>query len=167
MRGYQTLSLLIITAGVAFIGGLRLGEHRGAATVRAQAASVEPCCGPVKPGGEPTAKPPAIPTGSGRPCLVEFGSDECKECQRMRQVLTEITPTLKGRVDLVQVDTDVHSGQAQRWRLRMVPTQILVDAQGKEQWRHEGFISTEALLAQATSSAGRKPSPAPQRPTHE
>jgi thioredoxin 1 len=157
MRSYQLVSLLAITAGVAFIGGLRLGEHRGAKAVRPQVAAAEPCCGPAKPAGAAAAKPPAIPTGSGRPCLAEFGSDECNECQRMRKVLTEISPKLRGRVDIVQVDTDVHLGQAQRWRLRMVPTQILVSAKGQEVWRHEGYLDTGELAAKIRGSAGAAP----------
>lgn len=155
MRSYQIVSLLVITAGVAFVAGLRMGEGQGAASVHAPAADCDTCGIPTKAAlGASTAKPPAIPTGSGLPCLVEFGSDECNECQRMRQVLAEITPKLKGKVDIVQVDTDVHLAQAQRWRLRMVPTQVLVDTKGQEVWRHEGYLATGALLAKVNGSAG-------------
>jgi hypothetical protein len=156
MRSYQLFSLLAITAGVAFVAGLRIGESRGG-TAAPIAVACDTCCTPAKPAGTSTAKPLAIPTGSGRPCLVEFGSDECDECRRMAQVLAEITPRLKGKADLVGVDTDVHPDQAQRWRLRMVPTQIIVDAKGQELWRHEGYLATGELLAKVKGAAGEAP----------
>jgi hypothetical protein len=155
MRRYQAVSLMIIAAGAAFVGGLRFGEHRGAAAARAATGAGGSCCGTVKSVGAPEAKPPAIPTGSGRPCLVEFGSDECSECQRMAVVLAEVTPKLRGTVDVVRVDTDVHPSQAQRWQLRMVPTQLFVDAQGQEQWRHEGYVATGELMAKIKGATGR------------
>lgn len=155
MRNYQLISLLIITAGVAFIAGVRLGERRVAVGSPVAVGSCD-CGAPARPpANAATAKPPTIPTGSGRPCLVELGSDECNECQRMRQVLAELTPKLRGQVDIVKVDTDVHRGQAQHWRLRMVPTQILVDARGRELWRHEGYFASGPLLAKVKGSAGR------------
>lgn len=95
--------------------------------------------------GEPM---PAIPTGSGLPCLVEFGSDECKACQNMVKVLDAIGPRLEGKADIVRVDTDEHPLAAKDWSLRMIPTQVAVSPDGKELWRHEGFIPEDELLGE-------------------
>lgn len=157
MRTYQILGLLIVTTGIAFVVGLRVGEHRGAMTACAAGSGGGDCSALARPSGGAATKPPPIPTGSGRPCLVEFGSDECNECQRMTVVLQEIAPQLKATTDVVKLDTDVHPSEAQRWRLRMVPTQILVDAKGREMWRHEGYIATTDLLAKVTSAMGARP----------
>ena len=59
----------------------------------------------------------------------------------MQPIIDEAQKRLQGKVDVVNVDTDTHPAQAQKWRLRMIPTQILVDATGQECWRHEGYIA--------------------------
>jgi len=95
--------------------------------------------------GEPT---PPIPRGSGLPCLVEFGSDECESCRNMVPVLVEAEERLSGAVDVIRVDTDDHPQAAQEWKLRMIPTQVAVSADGKELWRHEGFIAMEGIATE-------------------
>ena len=142
MRWYQLLGLLVILAALAAIGVLK--TQRGRETSPPAVAPCD-CTLPAKPGGASMAKAPAIPTGSGLPCLVEFGAGKCAECQKMAKVLDELAPTIKGKVDLVRLDTDAYPQEAQRWRLRLIPTQLLVDAHGKELWRHEGFLSAPDL----------------------
>lgn len=101
--------------------------------------------------GEPV---PPIPTGSGRPCLAEFGSDECKACQKMAGVMDAIEPGLRAKLDIQRVDTDDFPKAAQDWRLRMIPTQVLVAADGAELWRHEGAIEAPELLSEIEARAG-------------
>ena len=145
MRTYQTVGLLVVLGSLAFIAGMRVGERRSAQPAACDTGDGSCCTVPVNPAAR-TAPKVKIPTGSGRPCLVEFGSDECEACREMAGVLTEIAPKLMGKLDLVRVDTDLDPGEAQRWRLRMVPTQILVDAKRQEQWRHEGYLGTSDLM---------------------
>lgn len=157
MRTYQTVGLLLVVGGLIFIAGRHAGERRSSASPAAREASDGSCCTvPVSPAAKAAPKV-KIPTGSGRPCLVEFGSDECNECQRMAVVLQQVTPQLKTTTDVVAVDTDLHPGEAQRWRLRMVPTQILVDPQGQELWRHEGYFATGELLAKVKGNTRGTP----------
>lgn len=154
MRNYRIVSLLVIIAGVAYLIGVKMGERCEQAAAHTVVAGCDTCCAPVKPTGATSAKPPAIPTGSGRPCLVVLGSDTCEACRRMAGVLAEVAPKLKGRVDLVRVDTNLYPGEAQRWRLRMAPTQLLVSGKGQELWRHEGYLGAEELLAETQDTAG-------------
>jgi hypothetical protein len=142
MRWYQLLGLVAILAGVAAIG---IVKTQGSRAASAPAAAPCDCTLPAKPTGASTTKAPAIPTGSGLPCLVEFGVGTCAECKKMAKVLDALAPTIKGKVDLVRLDTDAYPQEAQHYRLRMIPTQILVDAHSKELWRHEGFLSTADL----------------------
>lgn len=162
MRAYQTIGLLLVVGGLAFTAGMHVGERRSAQTPARNASDGSCCTLPLNPAAQNAPKL-KIPTGSGLPCLVEFGSNECDACKRMAVVLRELTPKLKATADLVQVDTALYPGEAQRWRLRMVPTQILLDAHGQEQWRHEGFIAAAELLARVTTAAESKSSPATTR----
>jgi thioredoxin 1 len=154
MRTYQTLSLLVIVGGVAFIAEMRLGESR-AASPQPAPVGCDACTEQTGPATDSVAAPaPAVPTGSGRPCLVELGADDCQACREMVQVLDEVTPKLAGKVDVVRIDTNAYPQQARRWRLRMIPTQLVVGAQGEELWRHEGSIAAEGLLAEVAATLG-------------
>jgi thioredoxin 1 len=145
MRAYRLWGLIAVVCAVVAVVAFRVAESRGD---RAPDEGADgPCCTLPPPAGGASAAVPKIPTGSGLPCLVEFGSDECDECKRMKVVLEEVKTDLQGRADLLQVDTDVHRGEAARFSLRVIPTQVLVGVDGKELWRHEGFIPTGELLA--------------------
>lgn len=146
MRTYRLFGPIVVACGLAAIVAFRVADSRAE---RSPAATGDDgaCCTLPPPGGGASVTPPRIPTGSGLPCLVEFGSDECEECKRMKAVLEEAKSALEGRADLLRVDTDVHRGEAARFSLRIIPTQVLVGGDGKELWRHEGLIATEELLA--------------------
>jgi thioredoxin 1 len=44
------------------------------------------------------------------------------------------------------VDARENTELAEQYAVRMIPTQIFFDAEGKELFRHEGFISKEDIL---------------------
>jgi len=135
----------VIAAAVGFVAGTQLSTRRQVA-----AAGAEGCdtCVPVGGPAADTAAAPAIPANPDRPSLVELGSDECQQCQKMQKVLAELEPVLAGKVDVVRVDTDVHTDVVSRFRLRLIPTQVIVDGKGQELWRHEGFIPLDELKAE-------------------
>ncbi len=145
MRAYRLLGLIAVVCGVVTVVAFRVAESRGERAP--DGAPDGACCTLPPPAGGTSVAAPEIPTGSGLACLVEFGSDECDECKRMKVVLEEAKAALKGEADMLRVDTDVHRGEAARFSLRIIPTQVLVGAGGKELWRHEGFIPTGELLA--------------------
>ncbi|MCE5216184.1 thioredoxin family protein [bacterium] len=150
MRRLQVLGLVLIAAVLGFGAGWRIwgtpGEHTAPATANADCVCT--CELPSSRAQARSGAPaPRIPTGSGRACLVEFDARESSEGDRMQGVLDQLEPQLAGRLDVVRVDTGLYPGQAQRFRLRRVPTQVLVDATGKELWRHEGYLSLEELQA--------------------
>lgn len=62
------------------------------------------------------------------------------------------------QLDIVYVEAKKFPALAQKWRLRMAPTVLLVDARGKELWRHEGKLSAQELLAQLRSQGFFLPS---------
>jgi len=146
MRTYQIVGLLVVVGGLGFIAGVRVGATR-ATTAASPTAGGGPCCGPLPARATHATPAPQIPTASGRPCLVEFGANECEACRRMGPVLAEARKRLQGQADVLQVDTDAHPAQAQKWRLRLIPTQILVAPSGRELWRHEGYIAPADLQA--------------------
>lgn len=154
MRPYRLCGLLLVACALGFAVGYRVGEHRRASSSAPQDAAGAACC--TIPTSEPAVKvaPPSVPTGSGLPCLVEFGSDECGECKRMVAVMARAETELEGTADTVRVDTDLHPTMSQRFRLRLIPTQVLVGADGSELWRHEGYLPAADLLKAVGDALG-------------
>ncbi|MBC7287295.1 MAG: thioredoxin family protein [Armatimonadetes bacterium] len=156
MPSYRLIGLLVVVAAIAFTVGYRLGQRMappGHLNVVASCDSGSGSCAimPSAKGSAQTAPPPQIPPPSGLPALVEFGSDECKECQRMKAVLAALRPKLRGHVEVIEVDTDVYRDLADRWRLRIIPTQVIVSPKGEELARHEGFWPSEEIVARLKS----------------
>ncbi len=112
------------------------------------------CCPPAThpPGGaglhdeydEPVQ---AAPSRSGLPRLVELGSTTCIPCQMMKPILEELTIEYDGRLEVEFVDVHREPKKAERFNIRVIPTQVFLDADGKELFRHEGFFPKEDILA--------------------
>ena len=155
MRTYGSIILMVVLVAAAFVIGMKVGERRAASRAEVDAAAEEPCC--VWPEGFTPAPasepPPKIPPVAGLPCVAQFGRYETEDCESAEAVLNGLVAELEGRASVVIVDTEEHRGEADRWRLRMVPTHVFLDAEGEEVSRHEGAITRDEALA-ALRSAG-------------
>jgi len=80
------------------------------------------------------------------PRLVDLGANKCIPCKKMAPILEEITEEYRGslRVDFIDVWKDPSAGKS--WGIRVIPTQIFIDAKGVERFRHEGFMPKQAIL---------------------
>lgn len=79
--------------------------------------------------------------------LLEFGSTGCNVCKQMEPVLEEIRKLDNPKVNVVFLNI-MHPEnlmQMKYFGISAVPMQILLDDQGKEFYRHYGFISVEKL----------------------
>lgn len=101
----------------------------------------------------PTA-PAATPAGvaaiepvRGLPRLVDLGSDTCIPCKMMIPVLDQLTKEYAGRLSVEFVNVRENPAEGARYGIKLIPTQIFLDASGKELFRHEGFFSKEDILA--------------------
>lgn len=138
---------------------LALAVFAGAFVLRAR----EGGSGTVPDGGSPTAVALATPSSesgvastavSGSPehperlpRLVDLGSDRCVPCKQMAPILEALSREYEGalRVEFIDVWKDAAAGQ--QWGVRVIPTQIFLDASGTERFRHEGFYGREDILA--------------------
>ena len=80
------------------------------------------------------------------PKLVDFGSGQCATCKMMTVVLDELAQGYSGKLRIQFIDARENPDLAEQNAVRMIPTQIFYDAQGKELFRHEGFISKDDIL---------------------
>jgi len=79
--------------------------------------------------------------------FVELGSSKCVPCKMMKPVMKKIEDRYAGRVQVVFYDIWTAAGKpyAKQYNVRMIPTQVFLDAEGKEFYRHEGFLAAEAI----------------------
>jgi len=81
------------------------------------------------------------------PRLVDLGAGKCIPCKMMAPILEELKEEYKGQFDVVFIDVWENEAAGDQYGIRMIPTQIFFDAEGKEVFRHEGFFSKEDILA--------------------
>ena len=88
------------------------------------------------------------PTGSALVTFVELGSVNCVPCRMMQPIMREIEQQYAGQVEVVFHDVWTPAGRpyADRYRIKVIPTQVFLDRAGREYFRHEGFFPKEQLV---------------------
>ena len=89
----------------------------------------------------------AAEPGHGLPGILDFGRGECLPCKQMFPVLDELAEKHKGKIVVRYLDLNVPENleRANAMRVRVIPTQVFIDAEGEEVIRHEGFWSLEDI----------------------
>jgi thioredoxin 1 len=83
---------------------------------------------------------------SARPQLLDFGAGKCINCKLMNKVLEELRSEYSDQLDIRFIDVWENESAGKAYSIHMIPTQIFMDAEGNELFRHEGFISKEDIL---------------------
>lgn len=102
----------------------------------------------VKPASQPNADPVETARSTGRPTIVEFGSDSCRSCREMKTVMEQLERDHGSRVNVVVIDLLSSKGRPliRRYGIVMMPTQVVFDAGGVEIARNMGPIDGGGLL---------------------
>jgi thioredoxin 1 len=96
-------------------------------------------------------KTDSVPKAPGRlPRLVDLGRGTCIPCKMMAPILEDLKAEYEGRAVVEVIDLRDHREAAGEYGIRVIPTQIFFDAEGKEVWRHEGFLAKEDIVAKFT-----------------
>jgi len=74
--------------------------------------------------------------------FVELGSVKCIPCRRMQPVMASIEKKYAEQIKVVFYDVWKPEQQeyAERYGIKLIPTQVFLDKDGKEFFRHEGFF---------------------------
>ncbi len=100
----------------------------------------------VKRGGSAPVGPTATaPAPAGLPRLLELGSVSCIPCKMMAPILEELKREYAGRLQVEIVDVNVNPEPARRHKIRLIPTQIFFDKDGREVFRHVGFYPQDEI----------------------
>jgi thioredoxin 1 len=82
----------------------------------------------------------------GKPALYEFGAGYCVSCKEMAKIMAELTPQYGDQVDVRMVYADKEKELFQQYKIMLIPTQVFLDASGKEVDRHIGALSKEEVI---------------------
>lgn len=79
--------------------------------------------------------------------FLEFGATGCSTCKRMEPVMEEIRRSLMNQVNVVFVNTLLPENidLVRYFGIAAIPTQVLLDINGEEYFRHTGYLSATDL----------------------
>lgn len=80
--------------------------------------------------------------------FVELGSVKCIPCQKMQTVMKAIEEKYGDQVKIEFHDVWTPEGKpfATQYNIQLIPTQVFLDENGKEFFRHEGYFPEEELV---------------------
>jgi thioredoxin 1 len=162
------VAVVVVVGGVAWLRSARERSSIGAAPPGATSAVAnprnEPATAPAKAGDlcpdpPPVARPadapataPASPAATQAvakklPRVVDLGADKCKACKDLAPILEQLRQEYAGRVVVEFIDVWKNPKAGEPYKIRVIPTQVFFDANGKEIWRHEGFLPKADFIA--------------------
>jgi thioredoxin 1 len=80
--------------------------------------------------------------------FVEIGAAKCIPCKAMQPIMKAVEEEYKGQVKVVFHDVWTPKGRddAMKYNIRVIPTQVFLDKDGKEYYRHEGFFPKDEVV---------------------
>ena len=80
--------------------------------------------------------------------FIELGSVGCIPCRMMQPVMERLEKNFAGKVRVVFYDVWTREGEpyARQYRIRAIPTQVFLDKNGNEFYRHLGYFSYEEIV---------------------
>ncbi len=154
--------VLVLVGGVAWFQTARQSAKVPAATTTASTSAPTTLAvqkGELCPDPPPTAKTGTTPTSVATsvpaepavakklPRVVDLGADKCIPCKKLAPILEELKKEYAGRVTVEFIDVWKNAKAGEPYKIRVIPTQVFFDADGKEVWRHEGFLPKEDFIA--------------------
>ena len=134
MKNFKNLAIVaavVVAAGLVF--ALKQNEYKPSETSPDAHAEAVPIA--------TEASPAALPR------LVDLGADKCIPCKMMAPILEELKTAYAGQFEVEFLDVWKNPDAGKPYGIRSIPTQIFIDAGGKELFRHEGFFPKEDILA--------------------
>lgn len=82
----------------------------------------------------------------GKPAIIEFARPSCPVCKTMEKILLEVKARSRGHWELHFAYIEPEEYLFKKFGVTIVPTQVFLDASGREVYRHEGLMSKEELI---------------------
>lgn len=86
-------------------------------------------------------------TAEPLPKLVDLGTTTCAPCKAMLGVLDELERGYKGQLAVEFINVAEQEQQAEKYAVEIIPTQVFLAGDGRELYRHTGFLAAPAIVA--------------------
>ncbi len=80
--------------------------------------------------------------------MIDLGAKKCIPCKMMAPILADLEKEYKGKAAIIFIDVwqKENKGQIKKFKIRSIPTQIFFDKDGKEVYRHIGFMDKKSIV---------------------
>ena len=109
------------------------------------------------PGAAPATERPGIPPlspteldtalASGSWLVVEFGGEHCIPCRAMQPILQDLQLALGSKAKVHNFWIQEHPEVARRFKIMVMPTQVVFNQKGEEVLRHQGIFHADEFHA--------------------
>lgn len=90
--------------------------------------------------------PPEVPV-KGMVTMIDLGAKKCIPCRMMAPILEKLKKEYDGRAAIVFLDVWENPAPVKRFGIQGIPTQIFFDKEGREVYRHNGFMDEKNIVA--------------------
>ncbi|RJP83140.1 MAG: thioredoxin [Desulfobacteraceae bacterium] len=101
--------------------------------------------GPAESAASP-AQPETTSSTPGRVTMIDLGATSCIPCKMMAPILEELKKEYAGKADIIFIDVWKDPAPAKKYGIRAIPTQIFFDSEGREFFRHTGFMDKKQII---------------------
>lgn len=98
---------------------------------------------------------------AGTVAMVDLGAKSCIPCKMMAPILAELKEEYRGRAAVIFIDIWENPDAARRFGVQVIPTQIFYDREGREVYRHVGFLDRAPIVERLESLLAGESSPKP------
>ena len=77
--------------------------------------------------------------------FVELGSVSCIPCKKMQPIMASIEKKYGEQVKVIFHDVWKDESKSKEYGIKLIPTQVFLDENGKEIFRHEGFYPEKEI----------------------
>ncbi len=93
----------------------------------------------------------------GQVTMIDLGAKKCIPCKMMAPILTKLEKAYEGTAEILFIDVWENKEQAEKFKIRAIPTQIFFNEEGEEVYRHTGFMDENAIVEQMSKLGVDKP----------
>ncbi len=83
----------------------------------------------------------------GKPAIYDFGRGMCYSCIEMGKILDSVKDKYGNQIEVRLIMAENDEGMFKEYKVMLIPTQVFVDASGKEVFRHIGLYPEKDLVA--------------------
>jgi thioredoxin len=89
----------------------------------------------------------ASTAGQGKPAIYDFGRGMCYSCIEMGKILDSVKGKYGNQIEVRLVMAENDEALFKQYKVMLIPTQVFLDASGKEVFRHIGLYPEKDLVA--------------------